>query len=121
MPLRDEASAVHVLYAVTFGTMSATHLNKYALHVSTDHMSEDVENVMSSICANRAKAFPNFNWLLFRDDPSGFDMLYAIAFVWSSSTRLHKHAIRGLTDWFAQKFENVMSSICPNDCSHLNF
>ena len=45
---REEASVFHVLYAVTFGTMSPTGLHKHMPHVLTVPLSANVENVITS-------------------------------------------------------------------------
>lgn len=52
--LRAESSVFHVPYAVTFRPTSSTRLHKGAFHVPTDRVAQNVENAISSFCANRS-------------------------------------------------------------------
>ena len=55
---RDQRSVFYVLYVVTFGTSSPTALYNYASHSLTDHLGENITNVMTSISRKR---LPNSN------------------------------------------------------------
>ena len=59
----EEASVFHVLYAVTFSTMSPTGLLKHMSHVLTVRLSENVENVITSFFSDDWSAISHLNYV----------------------------------------------------------
>ena len=60
---RDEASVFHVPYAVTFSMLSPTGLLKHMSHGLTVHLSENVENVMTSFFSDDWSAISHLNYV----------------------------------------------------------
>lgn len=104
---RERAFVFHILYAVMFTTTLVRRLLKHALYNATGRLLEKVKRVMTSFWKNCS----NLKRPLLRAEASVFHVPYAVTFRPTSSTRLHKHTDHVLTDQFADKIENAMSSI----------
>jgi len=118
-PFREEAFGFRVLYAVTFGTPSPTDLPKCTLHVLTDRLGENVENVMSRF----QQTVSEFKWALSHDVVSFLHVLYAVTFVMPSATGLLEHTSHVSTDRLGENVENVTTLFCADHwttISHLN-
>jgi len=118
-PFREEAFVFRVSYAVTFGTPSPTDLPKCTLHVLTDRLGENVENVMSRF----QQTVSEFKCALSHDVVSFLHVLYAVTFVMPSATGLLKHTSYVSTDRLGENVENVTTLFCADHwttISHLN-
>jgi hypothetical protein len=114
LPFHNHQFVFRVLYAITIATTSPTRLLMHVHNVPTAWFAEIMENVMSSICANRAKTFPNFKRLPFCNHLSVFRVTHTATLSTHSSTCFHMHVSHVPTDRCAENMENVMSSVCAD-------
>ena len=101
--------------------MSFTSVHKHTFHVPTDRFNQTTENVMSSVCADRAVIFPNFKRLPFRTHQVLFRVLYAVTFRMRFSICVLKHTLHILTEPSSKQNEYTITSLffCPH--YHKNF